>query len=93
MKTLRSGLALSFDGFNLSDGFHLCKKRSNLTTDTVEVVKWIRTLFRSWQKRIPYDEIRYLRSFPKAPHRCSHSWPRRVSEAFMRLNLPLIPSE
>ena len=28
--------------------------------------KWIRILFRCWQERIPYDEIRYLRSLQKS---------------------------
>jgi hypothetical protein len=28
--------------------------------------KWIRILFRCWQERIPYDEIRYLNSLQKS---------------------------
>jgi transposase len=28
--------------------------------------KWIRILFRCWQERIPYDEIRYLKSLQKS---------------------------
>jgi hypothetical protein len=28
--------------------------------------KWIRILFRCWQKRTPYDEIRYLKSLQKS---------------------------
>jgi hypothetical protein len=28
--------------------------------------KWIRILFRCWQERTPYDEIRYLRSLQKS---------------------------
>ena len=28
--------------------------------------KWIRILFRCWQERIPYDELRYLRSLQKS---------------------------
>jgi hypothetical protein len=28
--------------------------------------KWIRILFRCWQERTPYDEIRYLKSLQKS---------------------------
>ena len=28
--------------------------------------KWIRILFRCWQERIPYDEIRYIKSLQKS---------------------------
>ena len=29
--------------------------------------KWIRILYRCWQERIAYDELRYLKSLPKKP--------------------------
>jgi len=44
---------------------HKASEKSHWVIIRALAYKWIRILFRCWQERIPYDEIRYLKSLQK----------------------------
>jgi len=45
---------------------HKAAQKSHWVIIRALAYKWIRILFRCWQERTPYDEIRYLRSLQKS---------------------------
>ena len=55
--------------------------------------KWIRILFRCWQERIPYDELRYLKSLQRSSSPLLHFLAESRVSAFTRPNPPPMPHE
>jgi len=42
------------------------REKSHWVIIRAPAYKWIRILFRCWQERMPYDELRYLKSLQKS---------------------------
>ena len=45
---------------------HKAAQKSHWVIIRALAYKWIRILFRCWQERTPYDELRYLKSLQKS---------------------------
>ena len=45
---------------------HKASEKSHWVIIRALAYKWIRILFRCWHERIPYDEVRYLKSLQRS---------------------------
>jgi transposase len=52
---------------------HKSAQKSHWVIIRALAYKWIRILFRCWQQRTPYDELRYLKSLQKPLRLCSNT--------------------